>query len=297
MVDDFYGLPASRLANPHLRLDYLTTAGPRLVRLYFGDDGKNLLAEVPEEYSETPYGRFYIRGGHRLWHAPETVVRSYIPDNECLSVTSLPNGVRLTADVEPGTGIQKQLTINLHPNQPRVTLNHELTNQGLWDVELAAWSLTMMVLRGTAILPQTQDNVDSDGLQPNRNLVLWPYTHWQDPRLSLNDDYVLVEGRSLPYPAKIGALTRRGWLGYRRGDVLFTKQFTPQPTADHVDFGCNCEIYVNDEFLELETLSPLTRLAPGTTLVHTEIWTFTTGWGTADTLTKLRERATDLNRL
>ena len=164
----------------------------------------------------------------------------------------------------------------------------------MWDVELAVWSLTMMALGGTAVLPQNQGSIDPDGLQPNRNLILWPYSRWQDPRLHLHDDFVLVEGQPMLPPCKLGALNRHGWLGYQRGDSLFLKQFQPQPEADHIDMGCNAEIYVNDEFLELETLSPLTRLAPGAALQHTETWTFISGLGTAVSSDQLRQTLAQL---
>jgi hypothetical protein len=36
--------------------------------------------------------------------------------------------------------------------------------------------------------------------------------------------------------------------------------------------GCNAEIYVNDQFLELETLAPWQTIEPGETITHTERW-------------------------
>jgi len=124
MSDDFYGLPTARLSNAHLHLDYLTTAGPRLVRLFWGDDERNWLAEMPQKFWQTDYGRFYIRGGHRLWHAPETAARTYIPDNAGLTVTPLDDGVRLLAPTEAVTGIQKQLDLHLHPHEPQNAVPH-----------------------------------------------------------------------------------------------------------------------------------------------------------------------------
>lgn len=291
MPNDFHGLPTATLSNDKVRLDYLTTAGPRLVRLFFDDDGRNWLAESPEKYWETDYGRFYIRGGHRLWHAPETAARTYMPDNEGVTVTETEAGVRLTGPVEPGSGIRKQIDVVLHSDLPQITLTHTLTNHTLWPVELAAWAITMMALGGTAVIPQTRGNLDADGLQPNRQLVLWPYTRWQDDRLHFYDDFLLIDGQAQLPPAKIGTFNRQGWLGYHREGTLFIKQFSPQPGASHVDFGCNAEIYVNDEMLELETLSPLTRLAPGASLRHVETWTFIPGVPAAG----LRARLADLD--
>lgn len=282
MSDDFYGLPTAQLSNGQIRLDYLTGAGPRIVRLYFGEDGVNWLAETPQKTWETPHGRFSIRGGHRLWHGPEVAGRSDVPDDAPPQVTALPDGVQLAAPIEGSTGIQKQLAIRLHPERPQVALQHTLINHNRWPIELAAWAITMMALGGTAVVPQTEETLDAAGLQPNRHLVLWPYTRWRDPRLHPDDDFLLVDGDPLLPPCKIGIMNRRGWLGYRRGDVLFVKRFRPQPEAPHVDFGCNSEIYADDQFLELETLSPRTRLEPGESLGHSETWEFITGFAAAD---------------
>ena len=77
MRDDYFGLPYNSLRNPFLQLDYLTTAGPRLVGLYLAGRSENLLAELPNVISKTPLGDFRFLGGHRLWHAPEAHPRTY----------------------------------------------------------------------------------------------------------------------------------------------------------------------------------------------------------------------------
>ena len=42
--------------------------------------------------------------------------------------------------------------------------------------------------------------------------------------------------------------------------------------GDYPDCGCSFETFTNADFLELETLGPLTRLHPGETVTHTERW-------------------------
>ena len=120
---DFYGLPTRSLENRWIRLEYLAEAGPRLVRLFVAGSDKNLLAETPESFWETAHGRFNIRGGHRLWHAPETMARTYMPDNDGLTVTEVPGGVRLTGPQEPETGIRKSITVTLRDDAPGLVLN------------------------------------------------------------------------------------------------------------------------------------------------------------------------------
>jgi hypothetical protein len=281
-------LPTRSLGNEHLRLEYLAEAGPRIVRLFLAGSEENLLAEIPEVSWETPYGRFFMRGGHRLWHAPEAFPRSNVPDNDGLRVEPLPDGVRLCPPVEAPTGIRKTLEIRLNEARAGLTLLHHLENEGLWPVELAPWAITQMPLGGVAVLPQQTEPLDSSGLLPNRQVVLWPYTRWGDPRLRLNEDYILIEAQPYQPPVKVGYLNRKGWLAYLREGVLFCKRFEPRPEQPHVDFGCNVEVYASDLFIEIETVAPLSRLEPGQWVAHVETWEFYSGLDVPQTLDGVR---------
>ena len=273
MSGDFYGLPTRTLSNDFLRLDYLAEAGPRIVRLFVGDSDTNWLAEAPQAQVQTAYGPYSLRGGHRLWHAPETLARTYVPDDEGLKVEETEQGVRLYQPTEGPTGIAKTVTIELDNGRCALTLHHTLRNDNLWSIELAPWALTQLRLGGTAILPQQTSPLDEDGFWPNRSLVYWPYTNMRDRRLHLDDEYVLVQAIPHSRRFKIGYFNRHGWVAYLWRGGLLVKQFSPQPDQPHVDFNSNCEIYADHRFIELETLAPLTRLEPGQEAVHTEVWT------------------------
>jgi hypothetical protein len=269
---DYYGLPTKIITNKALTLEFLSQAGPRIVRLFKSDSKENLLKELPDSRLKTPHGDYFFRGGHRLWHSPESMPRSYLPDNEGLKVEQTALGVRLTAPVEVPAGIQKSIEIQLHPDQPVVTLTHRLQNQGIWPVELAPWAITQVPQGGMAILPQSTARVDQAGLLPNRNLILWPYTSWEDPRLQLHDDFILIQAGKKTPAVKVGYANNAGWIGYLRQGVFFCKKSAYQAGATYPDFGCSTECYCDDQFLELETLGPLVRLEPGQTTEHVETW-------------------------
>ena len=279
MTGDYYGLPTRIMCNRHLRLEFLAEAGPRIVRLMLAGSDENLLAEVPDIHWTTPYGEYYLRGGHRLWHAPEAIPRSSVPDNDGLTIEERNCAVRLSQPPEPVTAIRKSMEIRLHDERPAVTLSHELWNGGAWAIELAPWAITQLPLGGVAILPQPTEPMDRDGVLPNRHLVLWPYTQWRDPRLCLGDEYVLVEAQPQSPIFKIGYLNHHGWIGYLRAGILLAKRFQPQPNAWHADLGCNAEVYCNERFIEMETLGPLSRVEPGQSVTHVETWELYTGLG------------------
>ncbi len=270
-MNEFYGQPTGRIENDALILDYLLEAGPRIVRLIPKIGGENLLAETPDFTLDSPHGTFRLWGGHRLWHAPESAARTYIPDSNGARATTRYHGVTLSYD-EPHTRIGKELEVTLHPTDGHVRLIHRLTNQGLWPVELAPWAITQLRPGGTAILPVSDLKEDDEGLLPNRLIALWPYSRWDDSRFRPNEDTIEIDALPVGRPFKLGTMNRAGWMAYRYNGLIFTKRWQPQPEQPHVDFGCNAEIYVNDSHLELETLCPLTRLEPGTAVEHVEEW-------------------------
>ena len=258
------------LKNDFLEIEYLTHS--LRISGITPKGKKNLLVDLSGESPiPTPYGDFYFRGGHRLWHAPEAMPRTYAPDTGELKITDLPDGVILETNTEPGTGIRKRIEIKLAPDKPFATLTHTLINDGLWAVELAPWTITQFQLGGVVILPMPIGNVDDAGLLPNRNLSFWSYSRINDPRLSLRDDFVLFKADALP-AFKMGYFNPHGWLAYYVDGILFKKTFAAHSNAKYPDNNSNAEIYCNEKFVELESLGPLSTLLPGSHVTHVETW-------------------------
>lgn len=285
---DYYGNPAYSLENQFIRVDFLAKAGPRLVRLSLVGNQENLLAETPDLGWDTPNGRFHLYGGHRLWHAPELPPRTYIPDDKGLSIEAIPDGIRLTGNIEQGSHIQKSIAVHLLPDRPGLTLVHRLQNHGAWQVELSPWAITQLPIGGMLVLPQWQDMLENQFL-PNRQFSLWQYSHINDLRLELNDDFILVHPNEIEQPFKIGYFNRHGWTGYIRGNHCFIKRFEPLADLAYPDFGCNIEVYTHHRFVELETLGPLTRLQPGESVDHVETWEIYTDQKLPQTLDGARQ--------
>lgn len=258
------------IQNEHLQVEYALDA-LRITGLT--PAGKsNLFVELPDSASaETPYGTYYFRGGHRLWHAPEAMPRTYIPDRE-VQVTELPDGLFLEAPTEEATGIRKQIKVQLVTGRPSLTLTHTLINDGVWPVELAPWAISQFRLGGTVILPMPVGNSDPAGLLHNRQFSIWPYTRFNDPRVDWGDEFILFKAEALLPPFKIGYFSQHGWMAYLLDGVLFRKTFEVKAGLPYPDNNCNAEMYCNDKFVELETLAPMIQLAPGESIDHIEIW-------------------------
>ena len=261
-----------RLANATVEVVVTTDVGPRIIRYAF-IGGENMLGELPDDVVKTELGNWKPWGGHRLWTAPEAMPRSYSPDNDPVAFTIDRNTIRLVQAVEPGTGIQKEMTVTLDEAGSGVTVAHRLTNKGVWDIEVAPWALTVMNGGGEVIIPQEPYRSHDDYLLPARPLALWHYTDLSDSRWTIGKKYIrLRTDEKLKEPQKIGTGNRQGWAAYLRARTLLVKRFAWVEGASYPDFGSNTETYTAANFIELETLGPLARLAPNGSADHREQW-------------------------
>lgn len=267
--EQFAGYDCVRLENEVLKLWVTHSVGPRIIGLQLGA-GDNLMAVLPTATIPTPDGGVYqLYGGHRLWHAPEDAQRTYVADDTAVIISPIKNGVQTTQTVEALTGIEKQMRITLPDETAQVIIEHTLINRGVWPVELAPWAITQLRPGGFAILPQ---NGADTGLLPNRQLVFWPYARLDSPNLKLGNRFVLLQAAMQEEKFKMGWANPEGWLGYWIDGTLFVKTAVYQPNAAYYDLGSSSECYCDAQCLELETLGPRTRLAPGTAVTHRETW-------------------------
>ena len=269
VAGDFHGHPTLRLEGTAAWIEVLASSGPRIVGLG-RTGGANLLAETPDLGWETPFGRYELVGGHRLWFAPEDPERGAVPDRDGLVAERLADGLRLVGAVEPGTGLVRTIEVRLEPGLPVLHLCHELRNTGADTLEIAPWSITQLPLGGRVLLPQSPA-VPGHEVRPNRNVVLWPYTSWEDPRIRIRDGLVTVEAAG-GTELKVGSFDEAGWVAYVRDGVALVRRFAPATGEPHPDLGCNVETYCGPHFLELEILAPLRALAPGDAAELHERW-------------------------
>lgn len=264
----FLGFDCVALENRTLELLVTQSVGPRIISLRF-NGGDNLFAELPDLTEALPDGdTYHFYGGHRLWHAPEAMPRTYVPDDDPVEISASSDSLVATQLPEALTGIQKSIQISLSGEGPKVIIQHTLTNQGVWPVECAPWSITQLKPGGIAILPQS---LQQTGLLPNRSLAMWPYTDMTSPHVQWGNEYVFIHA-NMYQPFKLGFPNPRGWQAYWLDGTLFVKRMAFNPNAVYSDFNSSSQCFCNHLFLELETLAPLTSLAPRSSTTHIETW-------------------------
>lgn len=259
------------LVSGDFKIIVTTDVGPRVIAGFAGKNKHNIFC-VKEDTAGTSGAKdWQIYGGHRLWHAPETKERTYAPDNVKIEAKELKNGgVCFINKKEETTGISKSVTISpLGKNKFRV--EHKLRNENVWDIEVAAWALSVMAPGGTGIIPLPQG--DKKALLPNRYMTIWPYTNMADERFTWGENFILVnQPGGSGKPAKIGLNCEDGCIAYVNSGTAFVKKFEHFIDAEYPDNGCSIECYTCNFMQEIETLSPLYVLAPGEEIIHVEEW-------------------------
>ncbi|MBL7735331.1 MAG: hypothetical protein JNL51_07725 [Chitinophagaceae bacterium] len=261
-----------RLYNEGVEVIAATVIGCRILRAGF-INGQNFFYLSPEDAGKTGGDDWRIYGGHRLWHAPEAIPRSYYPDNRPVEYFLRDNTLTLRQEREETTGIIKEMEIVLHPSANELTITHRLINKNLWPVSLSPWAISAMAPGGLAIVPQEPFGEGDEYLLPARPLILWSYARMQDPRWFWGNEYILgAQDPNENSEQKIGVLNKQGWCAYSLNGELFLKRFSYAPGRQYPDFNSNNEIYINRHFLEIETLGPMEDIAPGEAVAHTEHW-------------------------
>jgi hypothetical protein len=261
-----------RIANGEVELIVPAEIGPRIMRYGF-IGGRNFFRVFEDQAGKSGEPDWQLRGGHRVWLAPEHAVNTYAPDNGPIEIEVNGGILIATQPVEPLTGLQKQLEIRLAETGTGVEVIHRMKNTLPFAIEFSAWTVTMMAQGGTAVTGFPPRASHADVLAPSNPLVMWAFTNLTDPRWKFLEKYlVLRHDPQNTGHTKLGHFNANTWGAYLLGSEMFLKRYTADPAKRYPDFGCSCELFASDAMLEIETLSPLASIEPGAWLEHPERW-------------------------
>jgi hypothetical protein len=147
-----------RLFNDAVEVIITLEVGPRIVS-YRPLDGQNVFKLIDEEAGKSNEEGWKIRGGHRLWIAPEDFGKkdglTYAPDNSLVEHAIEDEfTVRVAQLIESPVKIRREMVITLERTGPKVTVEHRITHQSGPALELAPWALSVMAPNGYAVIPQ-----------------------------------------------------------------------------------------------------------------------------------------------
>ena len=261
-----------RISNGEVELIATSDVGPRVIHFGFVG-GQNVFKEFTEQLGKSGEDKFQLRGGDRVWKAPEDPVATWAPDNVAVEISVTGNGLIARAPVEPLTHLRKEIEIRMAERGTDVTVVHRIRNESLFPLEYSAWALTMMAPGGVAISGFPPRGKHPANLEATNPLVMWAYTNLADKRWTVTKKYLaLRQDPNNSDAQKLGMFNPHTWGAYVLNGEVFIKQAAGDAHASYPDFGCSFETFTNNEFLEMETLSPLKRVVPGETVEQTEHW-------------------------
>lgn len=241
--------------------------GPRII--YFGDNKNNILKEDLERkvqvYNDAYKDNWYLYGGHRLWKSPENIC-TYVADNKPVSYSLNEYGGTFISNIDPkfdyilDIGIKKN---NVHIENTIVAKSKNIES-------IAAWALTVMDVGGELTVNL---NKKIDDLNPQQNLVVWPYTDIYDERIKISKEKLVIQQKSGLEPLKLGLFLNTPEAEYTLKGMKFKCKFKEEnSTGKYSDFMSNMEIYTSGDILEIEGLSSMRDLKCGESVTLYEEW-------------------------
>lgn len=231
---------------------------------------ENLFYEQPADLSDglTTEQGWRIFGGHRLWSAPESPL-SYYPDQVPVCCELLSDGVVVTQDTDPWLHVQKQLKLTFCEDSS-ILVEQKITNLSEDMRAFASWGVNTLD-RGEAEVWFSGNAPGS--YNPGRCLSFWGSSSVCDPRVRFTQDRIYAQHMPADSSFKMGAFSRDGKAQYKNKGQIFTLTFEADPSKEYPDGGCNFEIYMDKNVLELEALGDIKPLKKNESAAHWERWT------------------------
>lgn len=271
------------LRNERVEVRVVADVGPRVLDLRVRG-GANLFYVREAELGGRGEPVWRMRGGWRLWIAPERPGTTYALDNAPCTVTrETPATLVVTGPPQPAASVRKTVRLTIDGERPRVVVESRVANVGDAPVTFAPWTLAALRPGGRAFVPL--DVGPPEAFDAIRRVILWSYARLDDPRHRFGDALVAIEHQEVangPTPilvapgrtsdeSKIGVDTTAGWAAYLRGTTLLVTRAIVEP-GPRADGGATIEVYSSRAFLELEHLGTLREVRPGDEAVLREDW-------------------------
>lgn len=212
-------------------------------------------------------------GGDKCWPAPQSAWpqhqgRDWPPpvafDARPVDTVAVERGIVLTSPIDPGYGIQVVRRVELDPAQPVMRIRTEYRKLSGTPVTVGIWTITQMREPERVCIQLPEASMFASGF--SRLLEAEPADLKVDGRL-------LSLRRHARQQVKVGSDgSSMAWLG-QNCVVRIDTDIRP---GEYPDGGCVTEVYTNPDplqYVELETLGPLTTMNAGDRIEQTTVYT------------------------
>lgn len=234
-------------------------------------DSENLFFVQPTDMTDMslPNG-WRVRGGHRLWTAPESE-KHYYPDNQPISYEIVDDVVILSQQEDPWLKIEKSIEISF-PTSNTVKVVHKVKNTDTVSHTFSPWGVSSMAGGGIQYIPLPQRQ---GGYNPLLRYSTWDYACLGDERVDYSLEQIKISHKPTGKKFKMGLGHPDGPVKYVNRGVVFEKTYDIFKDKLYPDGNVSFETFMCDHAVEVETLSPLQEVEPGQTASHTELWRLT----------------------
>lgn len=241
--------------------------GIRIGHLSYKNE-ENLFYEQPKDSKDlcTPEG-FRVRGGHRLWLAPESE-KVYYPDNHPIKYEIAGDTIRLFQEEDPWLGVKKSIEITFAGDE-EIRIKHSVVNTKQQTREFALWGVTSVAPCGKVYIPLRQRE---NGYDPLHTVTMWDYTSLGDERAQYTREAITLAHKPIEQKYKIGVGHPNGPVTYENKGVVFEKSFEIDLSAEYPDGGVSFETFMCTHMVEIETLSPLFEIGYNEQAEFVEYW-------------------------
>ena len=132
-----------KLSNGLVEIIITVEVGPRIIS-YRPAQGRSVFKLAADEAGKSKEENWKIRGGHRLWTAPEDFGNAHslcyaLDNSEVQHAIEGDFAVRVSNRVEGPAKIRREMVVRLAETTPKVTVEHRIIHEGGDPLEVAPW--------------------------------------------------------------------------------------------------------------------------------------------------------------
>ncbi len=208
-----------------------------------------------------------MRGGHRLWVAPESE-KVYFPDNSPIRYEISGDKISLFQEEDLYLGVKKSIEISFIGDE-EICVKQRVLNTKEEKRKISVWGVTSVAPCGKALIPL---KYRENGYDPLHKITMWDYTSLGDERAEYERDSITLSHQPIIRKYKIGVGHPNGPVTYENKGVIFEKSYEIKPDFEYPDGGVSFEVFMCRHMVEIESLSPFFEVGEGQTAEFCEKW-------------------------
>lgn len=229
---------------------------------------ENVFYVQPEDMKElTTEDGWRIRGGHRLWLAPENI-DTYSPDNSPITYEIQDDKIILTQDIDLRLGVKKSMQISFGEGAC-VHITHRIKNCNQQSITRSLWAISVLAPGGTEYISL---GYREGGLSHWHRISWWDHTCLGDERVSYEKEMIKIKHLPIDKRYKIGVGHPTGPVQYENNGIVFEKNYDFKSDEIYPDGDVSFETFFCYHMAEIESLSPLYTIEPNECAEHKETW-------------------------